>query len=168
MLLISWNDRRLQPYQGKGSLSSYNTTMARFFFANQVYFCILSLKLLQRVQTSYVTVDPKKKKDHGAPASDDGSVRFHQPQMQSHAPMAHTSPGTSQALDALAAAAQIGRENIEQSLAAAHSSSPQSKQKSTAGALRRARMIITVQRTEAYKKWLEENPVQDIIAGDDE
>jgi hypothetical protein len=142
--------------------------MARFFFANQVYCCILSLKLLQRVQTSYVTVDPKKKKDHGAPASDDGSVRFHQPQMQSHAPMAHTSPGTSQALDALAAAAQIGRENIEQSLAAAHSSSPQSKQKSTAGALRRARMIITVQRTEAYKKWLEENPVQDIIAGDDE
>jgi len=36
--------------------------------------------------------------------------------------------------------------------------------------LRRARIVITVKRTESYKRWLEENPLQAIIAGtgDDE
>lgn len=32
--------------------------------------------------------------------------------------------------------------------------------------LRRARIVITVRRTENYKRWLEENPLQAIIAGD--
>lgn len=32
--------------------------------------------------------------------------------------------------------------------------------------LRRARIVITVQRTESYKQWLDENPLQAIIAGD--
>jgi hypothetical protein len=32
--------------------------------------------------------------------------------------------------------------------------------------LRRARIVITVKQTESYKKWLEENPLQAIIAGD--
>lgn len=87
--------------------------------------------------------------------------------MQPGAPAAHTSPGHSQALDTLATAAKAGRENLEQSMASVQLSS-HSKQKSAAGTLRRARMIITLQRTEVYKKWLEENPVQDIITGDDE
>jgi hypothetical protein len=32
--------------------------------------------------------------------------------------------------------------------------------------LRRARIVITVRRTEGYKQWLEENPLQAILAGD--
>lgn len=32
--------------------------------------------------------------------------------------------------------------------------------------LRRARIVITVKRTESYKAWLEANPLQAIIAGD--
>jgi hypothetical protein len=32
--------------------------------------------------------------------------------------------------------------------------------------LRRARIVITVKRTESYERWLEENPLQAIIAGD--
>jgi hypothetical protein len=32
--------------------------------------------------------------------------------------------------------------------------------------LRRARIVITVKRTESYKQWLEENPLQAIIASD--
>jgi len=32
--------------------------------------------------------------------------------------------------------------------------------------LRRARIVITVKRTSEYKKWLEENPLQAIIAAD--
>ena len=34
--------------------------------------------------------------------------------------------------------------------------------------LRRARIVITVKRTESYERWLEENPLQAIIAGDDD
>lgn len=32
--------------------------------------------------------------------------------------------------------------------------------------MRRARIVITVKRTESYKRWLDENPLQAIIAGD--
>ena len=34
--------------------------------------------------------------------------------------------------------------------------------------LRRARIVITVKRTESYKRWLDDNPLQAIIAGDGE
>lgn len=33
--------------------------------------------------------------------------------------------------------------------------------------LRRARIVITVRRTESYKRWLEENPLQAIIASEE-
>lgn len=36
------------------------------------------------------------------------------------------------------------------------------------GTLRRSRIVITVKRTEAYVKWLKENPIQDIHSGDDD
>jgi hypothetical protein len=32
--------------------------------------------------------------------------------------------------------------------------------------LRRARIVITVKRTEQYKRWLDENPYQAVLAGD--
>lgn len=42
----------------------------------------------------------------------------------------------------------------------------QGPQRSTGGReLRRARIVITVRRTESYKQWLQENPLQAIIAG---
>ncbi len=34
--------------------------------------------------------------------------------------------------------------------------------------LRRARIVITVRRTESYRRWLEENPLQAIIASEDD
>ena len=33
--------------------------------------------------------------------------------------------------------------------------------------LRRARIVITVQRTASYKQWLDENPSQSVLAEDD-
>jgi hypothetical protein len=33
--------------------------------------------------------------------------------------------------------------------------------------LRRARIVITVQRTASYKQWLDENPLQSALADDD-
>eukprot|EP00804_Cyclotella_cryptica_P027661 CCRYP_010280-RA/>CCRYP_010280-RA protein AED:0.03 eAED:0.03 QI:642/1/1/1/1/1/2/114/252 len=124
---------------------------------------------ITRVQTSYVTVDPKKKKDHySAPTVDESSEHFRLGNF--HSITTSTSRGTSQALETLAAAAEIGRENIENSLAATDqtSSQSQSRHKSSPGTLRRARIVITVQRTDAYKKWLEENPVQDVISGEED
>ena len=47
-------------------------------------------------------------------------------------------------------------------------SPPPGKHKSSAGPMRRARIVITVKRTEAYKKWLVENPVPDTHAGHDD
>ena len=32
--------------------------------------------------------------------------------------------------------------------------------------MRRARIVVTVRRTESYKRWLEENPLQAIIASE--
>ena len=119
---------------------------------------------LQRVQTSYVTVDPKKKKEHYS-ATNEGSDQFRQHQIDQSPHV--TSRETSPALDTLAAAAQIGRENIEHSFAS-QAIPRQPRQSGTSGTLRRARMIITVQRTEAYKKWLKENPVQDIMTSEDD
>jgi hypothetical protein len=48
---------------------------------------------------------------------------------------------------------------------------PASKQRGASGGrepreLRRARIVITVKRTKDYERWLEENPLQAIIAGD--
>lgn len=48
------------------------------------------------------------------------------------------------------------------------SSSQSSRRGSSGGGreLRRARIVVTVRRTESYKRWLEENPLQAIIASE--
>lgn len=124
---------------------------------------------ITRVQTSYVTVDPKKKKDHfSAPTADESSDHYRLGNF--HSVTTSSSQRTSQALETLAAAAKIGREKIENSMEATDQplSQPQQRHKSTPGTLRRARIVITVQRTDAYKKWLEENPIQDVISGEED
>jgi hypothetical protein len=94
------------------------------------------------VQTSYVSVEPKRKRQIPSP----------QLGQASH-------PTTSQ--DAPA---------VEPTNALAHpdpsSVSPAIPRQTASRELRRARIIITVKRTENYKRWLEENPLQAIIAGD--
>ena len=41
----------------------------------------------------------------------------------------------------------------------------QERRSNTTRELRRARIVITVRRTPSYKEWLEENPLQAVIAG---
>ena len=41
-------------------------------------------------------------------------------------------------------------------------------QSSKSSTLRRARIVITVRRTEAYVKWLRDNPIHDVHAGQDD
>lgn len=88
-----------------------------------------------RVQTSYVTVEPKRKK-----------VTPGTPPLQ---PILSQEGGATsvQSGDSISSQQGIGR---------------------SAGGreLRRARIVITVQRTESYKQWLEENPLQRVITED--
>lgn len=74
------------------------------------------LSRCDRVQTSYVKVEPKRRRPQESHAA--------------HAPM---TPGYGRGQ---------GRE------------------------LRRARIVITVKRTQSYKRWLEENPLQAVVVGD--
>ena len=90
--------------------------------------------LPDRIQTSYVTVEPKRRKQglvtQVAPPASPASLTHQVPSSSGSPPEAQTRRTSS------------GRE------------------------LRRARIVITVRRTESYKNWLEENPLQAIIAGD--
>jgi hypothetical protein len=112
-----------------------------------------------RVQTSYVTVDPKKKKESPSAAPEEFSERYRQAHQTRVPPSAP-----------LAAAAQTCRENIEHALGSAdpHPPHTQMRQRGSPGPLRRARIVITVQRTEEYKKWLAQNPVHDVISGEED
>jgi hypothetical protein len=67
------------------------------------------------------------------------------------------SSATASPTPAAAAAPSKGRHHQHQSSSAASSAVRE---------LRRARIVITVKRTESYKRWLEENPLQAVIAGD--
>ena len=110
-----------------------------------------------RIQTAYVNVDPKKRREFG-PMSEEvfGS------------PDTATGPTS----------ATTGVPTIDQSaplvgepISSADLSSPVTLSqliKSSGGTLRRARIVITVKRTADYKKWLEENPLQDNHAGHDD
>lgn len=98
------------------------------------------LASIVRIHTSYVTVEPKRRKQ---------------------LPLV---PGPGASLQG--AGASPGSGGFQ---GASYSGSPQegqNKRTSSGRELRRARIVITVRRTSSYKKWLEENPLQAIIAGD--
>jgi hypothetical protein len=80
--------------------------------------CLMPL-FSSRVNTSYVSVEPKRKK-------------------QSHTES-----------DLSSSKAETSTEKISESRE-----------------LRRARIVITLKRTDCYKLWLDENPLQAVIAGD--
>jgi hypothetical protein len=93
-----------------------------------------------RVQTSYVTVEPKRRKQVPSPQL--------QPATPPHGPppLGGGFQGEASALTTPPARGRQGGASGRE--------------------LRRARIVITVKQTESYKKWLEENPLQAVIAGD--
>lgn len=103
-----------------------------------------------RIQTSYVAVEPKKKKERASSTSDTSHGSLPTP-AGSASPIA-------------AAASRIDR---SQAVTMDSPSVPEN-QNLPEGTLRRSRIVITVKRTEAYVKWLKENPIQDIHSGDDD
>jgi hypothetical protein len=99
-----------------------------------------------RVQTSYVAVEPKRKKQDSLPSSPVASLQSSSPDGSPPAPPAQ--------LPSEASTPRSGRP------------SPSIGEQNPQRELRRARIVITVKRTENYRQWLEENPLQAVIVGD--
>jgi hypothetical protein len=122
-----------------------------------------------RIQTSYVSVEPKKRREYG-PTSNVGEKSQGSPQTETGATAATTeAPETIE--PSLPAATALGYSEVEQPVVStvdSSSSATAGKAKSSSGTLRRARIVITVKRTDAYKKWLLDNPIHDIHAGHDD
>mmetsp|Transcript_4620 Transcript_4620/g.10437 ORF Transcript_4620/g.10437 Transcript_4620/m.10437 type:complete len:147 (+) Transcript_4620:9232-9672(+) len=125
------------------------------------------------INTSYVTVEPKKRREY-RPSGSAAEEASGLPPTETGATSATTGTRTRkpQAIDSsLPVAAGPGPSRIDQPRASTIDSSTAAsagKPKSSAGTLRRARIVITVKRTEAYKKWLKDNPIQDVHAGQDD
>ncbi len=107
------------------------------------------------MQTSYVTVEPKRRRQASASSQ---SVAALDPDMavgstqQYHQPQQYTPTGDA------ASAATLGQSYGSESVA----------RMSSGRELRRARIVITVKRTASYKQWLDDNPLQTIIAEDED
>jgi len=115
-----------------------------------------------RVNTSYVTVEPKRRKqvpqhDEETASTEQGSPQSGDSQQQSKAA---TPPKEKPAAETTAQHPQTPPVSTE-----AGPSRQSGSRGSSGRELRRARIVITVKRTESYKQWLVENPMQAIIGG---
>ena len=60
----------------------------------------------------------------------------------------------------------VTRHVVDLSTAAGRQEKPNARSSASGRELRRARIVITVRRTENYKQWLKENPLQAMIASE--
>jgi hypothetical protein len=122
---------------------------------------------MYRVNTSYVTVEPKKRKlpSQGSEQEEDSALAHSgESGSVSGSPLVTS---TSPAGDSKPPAAQ--QSPTQEITTSAQPSTTSSRGGRTSGReLRRARIVITVRRTESYKRWLEENPLQAIIASEED
>lgn len=119
-----------------------------------------------------MTVEPKRKKQH--PQQGEQDVLLMQPSRTSPSGLAvggevatTSDASDSQAVESTLAAA---RQTEAADTTLSEPATPQSSKRgsSVGRELRRARIVVTVRRTESYKRWLEENPLQAIIASEAE
>jgi len=127
------------------------------------------LATIIRIQTSYVAVGPKRKKNTATSGADI------QAQTMGLPPGSQSVKATASNQGATSVARMPPTQSVSTTMAMSsdipqsHARLGKSKDSVSGGKeLRRARMIITVKRTEDYKKWLNENPLQDPITGDDD
>jgi len=113
------------------------------------------LATIVRIQTSYVAVEPKQKA-RSTPESFAATFVAHEPR-RALTPSVVQSSTEAKKLPPTSVVSDQPRQGR-----------PKKSRGSAAGELRRARIVITVKRTEEYKKWLEENPSQEIAGGVDE
>ena len=169
------------------------------------FFYVSSLRSLYiRVQTSYVSVEPKRKKQipQQHKQQEDESSLSVQPTSSSEPtgddtnatragvggedetePETDSGKTTPEKIPSRSTQPEIGPSSTSTKSPTATSIPPTAKHtttgqqrsgsrsSSTGGGgreLRRARIVITVRRTENYKRWLEENPIQAMVASEGE
>lgn len=129
-------------------------TIVRYVAVGEVYGCAVAVSVsshvpFARVQTSYVSVEPKRRK---APRSSD-------------APSLAEASALPQAVEPSTppTAAMSSQHTHSPPLRPTGAVTPQGRE------LRRSRIIITMRRTESYKQWLLDNPLQAMgTEGDDD
>mmetsp|Transcript_32897 Transcript_32897/g.72559 ORF Transcript_32897/g.72559 Transcript_32897/m.72559 type:complete len:303 (+) Transcript_32897:294-1202(+) len=119
-----------------------------------------------RIHTSYVAVEPKRKR-HDSVTSEEPSPQLEpqsSPYAHSDTTAAHAVSSSSEQQDKAIYSSPPGSVGDASNLgqkAPHHQQQQQSRAKGSP--LKRARIIITVKRTPEYKQWLDENPSQAII-----
>jgi hypothetical protein len=124
-----------------------------------------------RIHTSYVIVEPKRKKQNSAPSQDAASLSsgatspLTHPAVPSQPVIPHNTGGGPQSgvrsmghqhpPDSSSRHAAHGRKNPSRS-SSGKNNDPGGGERD----LRRARIVITVQRTQEYAEWLRENPLE--------
>lgn len=134
------------------------------------------LATIERIQTSYVAVEPKRKK---APPS--AQLTSNKAESSAHMPQESLKsvPTTSSGPPILSTKATEQTRHVQSShisstpITSKPAASPYpagrgKKSKGGASEVRRARIMITVRRTPEYKQWLLDNPIPDTSAGDEE
>ncbi|CAJ1905776.1 unnamed protein product [Cylindrotheca closterium] len=121
------------------------------------------LATIVRVHTSYVSVEPKRKKQ---------VIEMQGSQEENLKPVSESSSTAEVSTESLTVEKGATSQPPESQTQSSKNPPPQKPktqppQRNTPGGreLRRARIVITVKRTESYKQWLLENPLQAIIAG---
>ena len=133
-----------------------------------------------RINTSYVTVEPKKRREFepsntgkkedasGSPNTETGATSATTGSQLIPSQTRESSSSLKQAVDQIGTSRinqpEPSRSSTTESSSSALPPMPQSAGKPSAskpssGSLRRARIVITVKRTEAYEKWLVDNPI---------
>jgi len=117
------------------------------------------------VHTSYVTVEPKRRKNPSPAKEPDEeglqlSASVVQPSDDAPKPLySDVVANTSGMVEATQSALDEPEDSQAGGLGGPRGRAPGRE-------LRRARIVITVRRTESYTRWLEENPLQAMIAND--
>lgn len=117
-----------------------------------------------RVHTSYVTVEPKRRKNSSP-------LKEHQEEVAHSSPPLVLStenipkPGYSE-VTAITGTLEKSPSSLHEPVESLPGPLGVPRGRSSGRELRRARIVITVRRTESYTRWLAENPLQAMLAND--
>jgi len=131
------------------------------------------LATIERIQTSYVAVEPKRRKSptaHISTTSTESGAQITQEPLKS-IPTASTETVTSSSTTGVEGHMQSSHLTAPSAALKAASFPMTRSKKSKGGAtseVRRARIMITVKRTPEYRQWLQDNPIPDTSTGEDE
>merc|ERR1711957_75082 len=120
-----------------------------------------------QIQTAYVAVEPKKRREQGPASSvsreDLGLLETGTGATSIATGSTSREPPTTSSSSTVAPGPGPSRTNpLGFSMVSSTTGILSGKSKSSAGSMRRSRIVITVKRTEAYQEWLEDNPLHEV------